>query len=97
MKNILVTGAAGGMGKSICKLLTDKGYKVYGLDYRESDDFTGTEFYQCDVTDMTSVEAVFEKVKEKVSVLDAIVHTAGIYDLDSLIEMDEARDRKSVV
>ncbi len=38
MKNILVTGAAGGMGKAICESLIRKGYKVYGIDYRKSDD-----------------------------------------------------------
>lgn len=91
MKNILVTGAAGGMGKSICKMLTDKGYTVFGLDYVVKDDVVCADFFQCDVTDTASIEAVYEKIKEKVYVLDAIVHTAGIYDLDSLIEMDEAR------
>lgn len=91
MKNILVTGAAGGMGKAICKKLTAKGYNVFGLDYAVSDDVECAEFYQCDVTDTASIERVFEGIKEKVYVLDAIVHTAGIYDLDSLIEMDEAR------
>lgn len=40
---------------------------------------------------MSSVEAVFEKVKEEANELYAIIHTAGIYDLDSLIEMDEKR------
>lgn len=91
MKEILVTGAAGGMGKAICKKLVEKGYKVYGLDYKDCDDLWSVDFYQCDVTKSESVEKAFQKIKEKTNRLDAVVHTAGIYDLDSLIEMDEER------
>lgn len=90
MKNVVVTGATGGMGKSICRRLCEKGYKVYGMDYRE-EEIEGVEFYRCDVTDMESVEEVFEKIKAQTDRIDAIVHTAGIYDLDSLVEMDEKR------
>lgn len=91
MKNILVTGAAGGMGKAICKLLSQKGYKVFGMDYCEAEPMDGVTFYRCDVTKTEEIEAVFEKVKAEVDSLFAVVHTAGVYDLDSLLEMDEQR------
>lgn len=91
MKNVLVTGATGGMGKAICSLLNKKGYRVFGLDYNEGESYENVTLYQCDVTDTASVEAVYEKVKAEVKELYAVIHTAGIYDLDSLIEMDEKR------
>ena len=91
MKHILVTGATGGMGKAICESLIAKGYKVYGIDYRKNDEVNGLEFYECDVTDTESVKEVFESIKSKTDRLDGIVHTAGIYDMDSLLEMDEKR------
>lgn len=94
MKKVLVTGATGGMGAAICKLLVKNGYKVYGLDYKECQKIDGIEFYACDVTDTEAIENVFEKVKEDAGKLDAIVHTAGIYDLDSLVEMDEKRFKR---
>ncbi len=89
MKNILVTGATGGMGKAICKRLIEKGYRVFGIDYREAEKIDGLKFFNCDVTDMDSIEKVFASIKEETSRIDAIVHTAGIYNLDSLIEMEE--------
>ncbi len=89
MKNILVTGATGGMGKVICKSLIEKGYRVFGIDYREAEIIDGLKFFNCDVTDMGSIEKVFASIKEETSRIDAIVHTAGIYNLDSLIEMEE--------
>ena len=91
MKNVLVTGATGGMGKAICSLLNEKGYRVFGLDYNEGENYGNVSFYKCDVTDMSCVEAVYEEISKEVKELYAIIHTAGIYDLDSLIEMDEKR------
>lgn len=91
MNNILVTGATGGMGKAICKRLVSYGYTVYGLDYREGDLDSSVKFYTCDVTKTDSINAVFDSIKEECMHLDAIVHTAGVYDLDSLIEMPEER------
>ena len=91
MKKVLVTGASGGMGVAICQSLVSKGYKVYGIDYRKGDDIDGVEFYECDVTDRDSIEKVYDSVKAQTDRLDGIVHTAGIYDMDSLIEMDEKR------
>ena len=91
MKNILVTGATGGMGSAITKSLLAKGYRVFGLDYKEAEKIDGLNFFNCDVTDTESITAAMEKIRETVPVLDAIVHTAGIYDMDSLIEMSEER------
>lgn len=94
MQNIIVTGAYGGMGNSICKLLAEKGYQVFGLDVISSNVLDGIEnfhYIPCDITDSVSITAAFEQIKKQVSNLDAIIHTAGIYDLDSLIEMDEER------
>ncbi len=91
MKKVLVTGAAGGMGKAICELLIQKGYKVYGVDYREGETNEKVVFKVCDVTDSDSVDALQEFITGDCGSLDAIVHTAGIYDMDSLVEMSEER------
>lgn len=84
--HILVTGAAGGMGKAICRRLRDEGCTVYGVDRK-----TENGIFPCDVTSEASVSDAFAKIRAVTDHLDAIVHTAGIYDLDSLLEMDEAR------
>lgn len=91
MKKVLLTGSGGGMGKAICRLLFRKGYEVYGLDLKETDAADGLRFISCDVTDIASVERAYDIVRRSAGTLDAIIHTAGIYDLDSLIEMSEER------
>ena len=90
MKTVLVTGAAGGMGQAVCRRLRQKGYQVFGLDIRPAES-SGEEIICCDVTDTDSVLRAKEQIASRIDHLDAIVHTAGIYDLDSLAEIDEAR------
>lgn len=94
MKTVLITGVSGGMGRAISALLLERKYQVYGLDRKESGADKRLHFIPCDITDTKSVEAAFERVRASADSLDAIVHTAGIYDLDSLLEMDEERFRR---
>lgn len=91
MKTVLVTGAAGGMGKAVCSRLQAAGWQVFALDIRET---PGMEGAVCDVTDPESVEAAAEAFGRKYRRLDAIVHTAGIYDLDAFTEIEDARFTK---
>ena len=89
MGNYLVTGACGGMGTALCRLLTREGCRVWGLDRaspKEKEDWT---FVSADVTDAASLEAAFARVEAEAGKLDGLVHTAGIYDLNSLVEMPE--------
>ena len=93
---MLVTGALGGMGRATVKLLSEQGFRVFALDLApigESSDLTEVigdgrviPIY-ADVTDEQSVKAAFERIKEHTERLDFIVHFAGIYMLNSLVEM----------
>ncbi len=89
-KNVLVTGAAGGMGKAVCELLTDAGYRVWGLDLTEPQEKHTWCFIHADLTNAASVVAARDTVLAEAGELFAIVHMAGVYDLNSLIEMPEA-------
>lgn len=88
MKNVLITGVSGGMGLAIAKKFISNGYKVFGLDIREpSEEIANLTFIPTDLTKMESVEHAFELIKAKK--LSTIINTAGIYELNSLIEMSE--------
>ena len=93
-KTVIVTGASGGMGKEVCKTLAEK-FDVFALDVRPTNlnDDRVTDLI-VDVTDTSSVQKASEIVKNTGKSLFAVIHTAGIYDLDSLIEMDEKRFTK---
>ena len=109
-KNIkwaLVTGASGGMGKAGVAALRKSGFGVFALDLysglnsREemiaSLGVTDDELIipvRASVTDEGELSAVAEHIGEVTEELSLIVHFAGIYMLDSLVEMSDGAFRK---
>ena len=87
-KYVLVTGAAGGMGKAATELLVSRGYFVVALDKRLPEGRDGVLPLVCDITDEKSVLSAFEKTRELTGTLSGIIHFAGMYMLDSLVELD---------
>ena len=94
MKSILITGAYGGMGRAAIDLFKKQGYRVFALDRSVGEAEENVIPIAADVTSEESVLAALATVAERAERLDAILHFAGIYMLDSLVEMDsEAFDR----
>ena len=86
-KFVLVTGAFGGMGEKVVSQLLDSGYSVIALDKKIKEGAKNVYPIQVDITDEESVLSAFTKVKEITNNIYAIVHFAGIYMLDSLVEI----------
>ena len=91
MKYVVITGAYGGMGKKIVETVKNAGFTVFALDRIVEDATTGIIPIQVDLTDEQSVKNAFEKVKEVTNSIYSIMHFAGIYSLDSLVEIDEKK------
>lgn len=85
-KTVVLTGASGGMGSAVRKLLEEKGYLVWCLDIA---DCNGIHYIRTDITSEESVEAAARRISSETGKIDAVVHTAGIYDMNSLVEMPE--------
>lgn len=88
--SIIVTGAYGGMGKATATLLRDKGFRVFALDKYVGEAEENIVPIQADITDEQSIIKAFERIKKLTDTLFAIVHFAGIYMLDSLVEMESS-------
>lgn len=90
MKYALVTGAAGGMGKATVRKLVENGYMVFALDKKRAESLDNVIPIEVDVTDENSVLFAAETVRKTTDKLDAILHFAGIYMLDSFVEMGKS-------
>ncbi|AXT27866.1 SDR family oxidoreductase [Ruegeria sp. AD91A] len=84
MKTAVVTGAAGGMGRAICRQLWADGFQVVGLDLNEEGlgemaTELGSDFTPIclDLTDPIAIAHAFDGIKEKNGGLDALVNNAG--------------------
>ncbi len=89
MKYVLITGAYGGMGYQTTKALAKQGFTVFAMDKTVKEPEENIIPLQADVTDVESVQNAYDKVKAVAGELFAIVHFAGVYMLDSLIEMGD--------
>ena len=87
MKYILVTGARGGMGRKTVELMKEHGFGVFAVDKAPGIAEENVIPITADITDEGSVKSAFEKVKEVTDELYAIIHFAGIYMLDSIVEV----------
>ncbi len=88
MKKVLITGVLGGMGRATAECLIKEGYTVFGIDRGEGCDLP-IEYFSADITSEASLSSVYEKISAKTDRLDAVLHFAGIYNLDSLVEIGE--------
>ena len=96
MKNIIVTGAAGGIGLSVINYLKDNGFFVYAIDIKEIPKIENVRSIRCDLTKSEEIIKIHNIIKSelKEDTIDAIIHLSGTYSMDSLIEIDEAKLKK---
>ena len=83
-QSILITGACGGLGRAAALEFAKSGWLVYAADVKESGERNDNIVpIVIDVTDEACVEAAAEKVGS----LGMILHLAGVYTMDSFIEI----------
>jgi 3-oxoacyl-[acyl-carrier protein] reductase len=70
---VIVTGAAGGLGRVYCDALAKAGWTVVGADITDGADV------QVDVTQRESTERMAQTVLERHGRIDALVNNAAIY------------------
>lgn len=87
-KTILITGAAGGIGRATIKLFNEKGWSVIGVDRNEfGNDFPKNGlFIQSDIARPEDMESIFEKAKGFTDSLDALVNNAALQVAKPLIQ-----------
>lgn len=84
-KRVLVTGAAGGIGRSTVDLLVEEGAAVVGTDLRSID---GLDLVPCDVSDAVSVDTAVATAVDRLGGLDVLVNVAGIDQFRRFADLD---------
>ena len=86
-KTVLITGATGGIGRSICKLFQKQGAQlaIVGRDINKLNDFKQKELpdgdvkvYAVDLSNENNIADLVEKVEADCGKIDVLVNNAGI-------------------
>lgn len=87
-KTVLITGAAGGIGRATVALFAQKGWRVIGVDRADFDGGFPPDglFIRADISRGDAMEAIFEKVNKFTGALDALVNNAALQIAKPLIE-----------
>jgi glucose 1-dehydrogenase len=87
-KNILITGAAGGVGRATVRLFHERGFRVIGVDRKSV--YAGFPadglFIQADISVPENLEKIFMQASQFTSTLDVLVNNAGFQVTKPLIE-----------
>jgi len=85
---LLITGAAGGIGKATVKVFAEAGWQVIGVDRKSK--YVGFPeegmYIQADISLSEALEGIYRKVEDFTDKLDAVVHNAAVQIAKPIIE-----------
>jgi NAD(P)-dependent dehydrogenase (short-subunit alcohol dehydrogenase family) len=87
-KTLLITGAAGGIGRATVTLFTEKGWRVIGVDKSDyGAEFPPTGlFIRSNIAHPEDLQSIFEQAQTFTDALDALVNNAAMQIAKPLIE-----------
>jgi glucose 1-dehydrogenase len=87
-RTVLITGAAGGIGRATVSLFAEKGWRVIGLDRASFGDAFPENglFIQSEISRPESMETIFGQVRAFTNTLDALVNNAAVQVAKPLVD-----------
>lgn len=87
-RSVIITGAASGIGASMAKVFAAQGASVYILDIKDDagidieqqilSDEGKAKYYNCDVTSLAKVRAIFKMIYDEHGSFDILINNAAI-------------------
>jgi NAD(P)-dependent dehydrogenase (short-subunit alcohol dehydrogenase family) len=79
---VIITGAAGGLGRKTAELLAASGAKVVGLDVKSVETgLTDVIYLRCDLADAVATDDALDKAIDHLGGVDILINNAGVLDL----------------
>lgn len=92
MKNIVITGAANGVGRAVANILKDNNLILIDRDQKNlqhaSEDINA-EYYICDLTNANKVNEVVEEINKKYGKIDCLINCAGMWISGDMSKLEQ--------
>lgn len=87
-RTVLITGAAGGIGRAMVDLFTQKNWRVIGVDRSDyGPEFPSSGlFIRCDIARPDEMQSIFEQTRAFTDSLDALVNNAAMQVAKPLVD-----------
>ncbi len=85
---VLITGAAGGIGRATLRLFAERGWRVIGVDRQAfGGGFPANGlFIQADISEPAQLEGIYDQTRAFTGQLNAVIHNAALQIAKPLIE-----------
>ena len=90
-KVILITGACGQLGNSLCTYFKNVGCEVIGSDIYIGKKTDGVTYFKTDISKPKQVESLFKKLNKLHKKIDVVINNAGVSTFDPFEERSEKK------
>lgn len=78
-KVVFISGISSGFGLETARLLSEKGYSVYGTTRNGQGDLTGVNYIRMDLTDPVSIKNAVDLTLKKEGRIDILINNGGMH------------------
>ena len=92
MKNIIITGAANGVGKAIANVLKEENMILIDIDENnliQEAEKTKSKYYVCDVADDKQIINIIDDIKKNYEKIDCLINCAGMWISGDMSKTEE--------
>lgn len=92
MKNVIITGAANGVGKAIANILKDNNLILIDIDkenLKRTAEQTNAKYYICDVSENKEIVNTINEIEANYKTIDCLINCAGMWISGDLSKMEQ--------
>ncbi len=92
MKNVIITGAANGVGKAITELLKNENLILLDIDEKNLKELAtniNSKYYVCDVSDDQQILNVVNEIRAEYEKIDCLINCAGMWISGDMSKTEE--------
>ena len=92
MKNVIITGAANGVGKAVAESLSNENLILLDVDennLKELSQKLNLDYYVCDISDDKQILNIISEISSKYEKIDCLINCAGMWISGEMSKTDE--------